>query len=236
MKEGRTALVLCGGGVSAAAFEIGCLTALDRVLGAGFSNRFFDVYVGVSAGSIIAALLANGVPPAKLFTAIVEDQGSLLNFQRSDIYRADYRRSAAACWTAVRRLVATVRKTGTGALGLSLGELGNLLQEYLPSGLFSVEPLRDYLRRLFATEGLCDDFRGLGPALDIPAMDLDRGARVVFGADGHDDVPVSEAITASCCIPTFFRPHRIGDRYYIDGCVGGPISTSPCGREPRSFW
>ena len=46
----KTALVLTGGGIMGAAYEIGALSALDRLFTRGFSTRRFDLYLGISAG------------------------------------------------------------------------------------------------------------------------------------------------------------------------------------------
>ena len=64
-RKGRTALVLAGGGVSGVAYEVGALRALDHV----FTNHTvndFDLYVGTSAGAIVAASVASGMPPIML--------------------------------------------------------------------------------------------------------------------------------------------------------------------------
>ena len=58
----RLGIVCAGGGVTGAIYEIGTLAALeDRLENASIND--FDVFVGVSAGAYIAALLANGVTP-----------------------------------------------------------------------------------------------------------------------------------------------------------------------------
>ncbi len=55
------ALVLAGGGASGAAFKIGGLVALNRfMLNQQIVN--IDTYVGTSAGAMISAYLANGIP------------------------------------------------------------------------------------------------------------------------------------------------------------------------------
>src|SRR3981081_1257684 len=59
---GKRALVLCGGGSTGVTYEIGALRALDDLL-VGLSVNDFDIYVGTSAGSIVGALLANGISP-----------------------------------------------------------------------------------------------------------------------------------------------------------------------------
>ena len=54
-KASKTALVLGGGGFTGAVYEIGALRALD-LLSVNRSVNQFDVYVGTSAGALIAAL------------------------------------------------------------------------------------------------------------------------------------------------------------------------------------
>jgi predicted acylesterase/phospholipase RssA len=43
---------------------------------------------------------------------------------------------------------------------------------------------------------------------------------VIFGGEGFRDHHICQAITASCAIPYFFRPHKVGGRYYLDGSTG----------------
>ena len=60
----RRGLVLGGGGVLGAAWTVGALTALEEQL--GIDAREFDEFVGTSAGSVLAALLACGAGVAQL--------------------------------------------------------------------------------------------------------------------------------------------------------------------------
>jgi NTE family protein len=216
----KTALVLAGGGIMGAAYEIGALTALDRLFGPGFSSRRFDMHIGVSAGSVIATLLANRVPPAALFRTIANNERSVFNWRRSDIYRLDAREVLSSCWDVVRNLARIYQSYRRQPWPFSPGDLPHLLLEQFPAGIFSLEPLQQYLHRSFRQEGIVDDFNLLRPELYIPAFDLDRGQRVVFGSEGFRDLHICQAITASCAIPYFFRPFRIGDRHYIDGSTG----------------
>src|SRR6201999_2524188 len=66
-KPSKTALVLGGGGV----YEIGALRALD-LLAVNSTVNNFDVYVGTSAGSFVAAMLANGVTPDEMMQVLNE--------------------------------------------------------------------------------------------------------------------------------------------------------------------
>ncbi|MDO3377723.1 patatin-like phospholipase family protein [Geoalkalibacter halelectricus] len=216
----KTALILAGGGIMGAAYEIGCLTALERLFAPGFSVRRFDTYIGISAGSVIATLIANRIAPAALFEAIARNQRQVFNFQRSDIYRVEYARLLGAWWNLTRDLFSIFRSYRRRGQRFFSSELIPILQEQFPSGFFSLEPMQQYLCDAFRREQVRDRFHLLRPDLLIPAVDVDSGERVVFGTPEHRDLHVCQAITASCAIPAFFRPYRIGARYFIDGSVG----------------
>src|SRR5579864_5656187 len=74
-RQDKTALVLGGGGFTGGVYEIGALRALD-LLAVNSTVNDFDVYVGTSAGSFIAALCANGVTPEEMMR-VVTRQGKL---------------------------------------------------------------------------------------------------------------------------------------------------------------
>jgi len=60
--RGKMALVLAGGGLTGAVYEIGALRAINDLLTDRTVNDF-DIYVGTSAGALVGALLANGITP-----------------------------------------------------------------------------------------------------------------------------------------------------------------------------
>src|SRR5207248_334319 len=68
-RRSRTALVLGGGGFTGGVYEIGALRALD-LLAVNKTVNQFDVYVGTSAGSFIAAMVANGVTPEEMMRVV----------------------------------------------------------------------------------------------------------------------------------------------------------------------
>src|ERR671932_1201747 len=68
-RQSRTALVLGGGGFTAAVYEIGALRALD-LLAVNRNVNQFDVYVGTSAGAFVASLAANGVTPEEMMRVV----------------------------------------------------------------------------------------------------------------------------------------------------------------------
>jgi predicted acylesterase/phospholipase RssA len=163
--------------------------------------------------------VASGIPPALLFRAVNDERG-VFNWRRSDIYRVDSRAIISSCWLVLRNLLRIYRHGRREGWKFSLHEIFYILQEQFPAGLFSLEALQNYLGQAFSSEGIKDDFNALTPELFIPAYDLDRGQRVVFGSEGFRDMRISQAITASCAIPYFFRPFKIGSRHYIDGSTG----------------
>jgi hypothetical protein len=97
------------------------------------------------------------------------------------------------------------------------------LAEVLPSGAYTGSGIERYLRKVLAQGGRSDDFRTLASELYLVATDLDTCERIVFGADGYDDVPISRAVRASGALPMVYAPVKVGDRELIDG---GIVSTT----------
>ena len=91
---------------------------------------------------------------------------------------------------------------------------------WLGSGLLSIDRFEGFLRERLPV----DNFRDLDRKLFVTACDVDGRGREVFGPGFRDDVPISSAVTASCCVPLLFRPHKIGDRYYFDGEIVRTLS------------
>ncbi|QQR91973.1 MAG: patatin-like phospholipase family protein [Myxococcales bacterium] len=92
---------------------------------------------------------------------------------------------------------------------------------YLSSGLLSIDRLEQFLARRLPI----NDFRRLDKTLIVTAADVDQSKRVVFGRGYRDDVPISQALAASSCVPVLFRPYKIGDRFYMDGEVVRTLSV-----------
>src|SRR5580698_10486627 len=94
-RRDKTALVLGGGGFTGGVYEIGALRALD-LLAVNSTVNNFDVYIGTSAGSFIAALAANGVTPEEMMRVVTRqgqlpfrdiDLGDLLRLNLSELAR-----------------------------------------------------------------------------------------------------------------------------------------------------
>src|SRR2546425_10716154 len=79
----RCALALAGGGVIGGMYEVGVIAAIEERLNGG---GCFDIYVGCSAGSVVGALLANGVRAPEIHQGIDHDLEHPLNFRRGAAY------------------------------------------------------------------------------------------------------------------------------------------------------
>ena len=206
----RIALALGGGGVIGGMYEVGALTALEERLNG--EGRGFDVYVGCSAGSVVAALLASGVRASDLHRILDQDIDDPLNFRRGSIF------SSGALRRAVGRLVRLVGAFGRNTIAGLFGTVPRTLD--LPDGFFSLAAVERFIRKGLASRGLSNHFAEIPHKLLIPAIDLDRAERTVFGQGELRDVPISQAVAASSAIPGFFQPYTIGGRDYVDGGVG----------------
>jgi NTE family protein len=212
----KRALVLAGGGVTGGMFEVGALAALEESV-PGFRANHFDIYVGSSAGSVVAALMATGVEPGELYRILDEGRDDPLNFHRGAVYHRGASAAAALnfaqmIWAVGRNVVTSFRLDWPDILARSQGQM--------PAGFYSVRQLEEFLRRAFAAKGLANDFRTCPRQLLIPALDLDGGQRAVFGVGELAEARISEAIAASSAIPGFFEPFHFHGRDYVDGDVG----------------
>src|SRR5215212_4498120 len=172
-KASKTALVLGGGGFTGAVYEIGALRALD-LLSVNRSVTDFDIYVGTSAGSLVAAMTANGVSPEEMMRVLDRQAptpfpeialGTLLSLNLREVAS----KAIAFPWRMTKLGWNLARHVGqVSALDVVLG-----IAEGLPSGLYSGEGIEDYVRRVLDDEGRTDDFRRLERQLYITATDLD---------------------------------------------------------------
>ncbi|MGO9908070.1 MAG: patatin-like phospholipase family protein [Solirubrobacteraceae bacterium] len=219
----KTALVLGGGGFTGGVYEIGALRALD-LLSVNRTVNEFDVYVGTSAGSFVAAAVANGVTPEEMMRVIVQQvPTSFPDARASALLRPNYREFLSKGLLVPVRVAQLVRSLVRDLGQISAVDIAVGLAEVLPSGLYSGKGIEDYVRRILADPDRTDDFRLLQNELYLAATDLDTCERIVFGAQDWDDVPISRAVAASSALPMMYKPVRIKDREMVDG---GIVSTT----------
>lgn len=203
----RRGLVIGGGGVLGAAWTIGALSALEQTTGA--DARSFDEYVGTSAGSVLCTLLAAGVGVTDLRTHQLEGRakhGPLAGFtwdydEATGGDRPPSLRAGVGSPLLLRKGIRELRQLPPTAVLAALmpegrgrlDSVGALIRHVVPSGWVGRE------------------------GLTVVAFDYDAGVRVPFGREGAPVADVADAVMASCAIPGWYQPVRLGERRFIDG-------------------
>ncbi len=217
-RPSKTALVLGGGGFTGGVYEIGALRALD-LLAVNSTVNNFDVYVGTSAGSFVAAMLANGVTPDEMMQVINRRIPSELeDLDLGKVLRPNYlgflKKSAMLPLRTVELARSLLRMGRFSAMDVGVG-----LAEALPTGFYSGSGIADYVAAALAEEDRVDDFRLLDKELYLTATDLDTCERIVFGEEGWNDVPVSKAVQCSTALPIVYKPVDLKGRQLVDGGI-----------------
>ena len=216
--KGSIGLALAGGGPAGAVYEIGALFALDEALD-GVDLADLPCYVGVSAGALLAACLANGMSPELLARVLDHPVAGEEPFDPAFFFVPNYREFMRRGLT-LPRLVAQVawsfaRRGNDRNVHAALGRLSHAL----PTAIFDNNPVREYLERVLKRRGRTNDFRKLKSELVIVATDLESGRPIRFGAPGRTQVPISLAVQASTAMPGLYPPVFIDGRACVDGVL-----------------
>lgn len=83
------------------------------------------------------------------------------------------------------------------------------------ASVFDGEHYLNYIRRSLPVE----EFSELKIPLRMNAVSLVSGEEVWFGTGVRDDAPLAEVVYASCAVPIYFPPMKIGDDHLVDGGV-----------------
>jgi NTE family protein len=203
VKNSRKALVLAGGGITGIGWELGILTGLAEL---GLDLTDADVVIGTSAGSVVGAQLTSGVPLQELYVEQLRDATGEV---------------AAKLGPGVlfRFVLANLLPGGDQRARARIGKLA-LATKTVPEAerravIEQRLPKREWPdRRLLVT-----------------AVEAETGDFAVFDRDS--DVPLIDAVAASCAVPMVWPPISIGGRRYVDGGVRSGANAdlaTGCGR------
>lgn len=214
----RVGLVLGAGGVLGASWLIGALEALEAETGWRAADA--ERIVGTSAGAVVGALAAGGIP-SEYMSAYAAGR-TLDGFVEAES-RADAL-SGRLVGTEYRVLRA-LPPIGPGSWRLAVNTLLHLRSHtpltvvagWLPRGFISTAPIHGLVESF--VPGRWPDH----PSYWAIAADYSSGKRVAFGRDDAPKARVAEAVAASCAIPGFYHPVKVAGRRYVDG---GICSTS----------
>jgi len=212
-------LCLCGGGITGAMYEVGCLAALEESL-EGFRACDFDIFVGTSSGASVAAALAGGIDATRLYRALLDPADDFFTLQRHHLLRfdgAEWKRMWGSALGAARHLVSSATSR---PLALDVWTELERFTDSLPAGIFTLDAYEEFYGNFMRRRGIPTSFSELPRTLRLVANDLDAGERAVFGEGELADVSVPRAIVASSAIPILFAPVRIADRDFVDGGLG----------------
>ncbi len=204
--HGKVAICLAGGGIEGLLYELGVLRALDACLDRSLVD--LDFVCGISAGSILGALLANGIGPDEILRALDGGSNRLEPIRRWDLFEPNLGELAS-------RLVTLARELARGGEG-PRGALSSLLRA-VPTAAFSGRRLTAWLERQLERPGMANRFDDLRRPLYVGATDQDTSEAVLFGDESHAHVPLHRAVRASCALVPFYPPVSIDGRWYVDG-------------------
>ncbi len=189
MANGGRALVLGGGGVTGIAWETGILAGLAEK---GIDLATADLVVGTSAGSVVGAQILSGPTLEDLYAAQLADPTGELAAKMTA--SAMLRFVAAMAWPGdEQRARARLGRAALKARTVPEAERRAVIERRLPSAAWP------------------------GRRLLITSVDAETGELRVFDRDSQ--VPLPEAVAASCAVPIVWPPITIGGRRFIDGGV-----------------
>ena len=193
MSNGRTALVLGGGGITGIAWEIGVVTGLAD---AGVDLRTADLVVGTSAGSVVGTQLRSALdvhelfdqqlaPPVETGPPAAIGRGLVLRFGLAVLR---HRKHEQAFRAQVGRLALQAEAAGKTP---TEQQRRDVITARLPSVSWPDRPLT------------------------LTAVDAETGAFETFTRDSGVDLV--SAVAASCAVPGVYPPVTIGVRRFVDG-------------------
>jgi NTE family protein len=114
-------------------------------------------------------------------------------------------------WKDLAQLALSLRKEDIVQINKRSLWLGGVREE----AVFDGEHYRRYIRAHLPVPS----FDELSIPLRVNTVSLVSGAEVWFGHGVRTDVPLADAVYASCALPIYFPPLKLGDDHLVDGGV-----------------
>ncbi|MGI9610478.1 MAG: patatin-like phospholipase family protein, partial [Acidimicrobiia bacterium] len=195
----KVGLVLGGGGITGAAYEMGALMAIR--LATGWEPNDAEVIVGTSGGAYTAALVRNDALVLDSLVKADDERGDVAERIRSHVF--------------TRQPGVQMSKWMKHGLGPGIRRPGLTLFLGSPAR-YDASGLADWV-----TAQIGEDAAATWPDehTAIVAYDMEAQHRTAFGTEAAPTVGIAEAVAASAAIPLVFRPYPAADRLYVDGGV-----------------
>ncbi|MBK6811571.1 MAG: patatin-like phospholipase family protein [Sandaracinaceae bacterium] len=216
----RSALCASGGGITGIFFEMGVLKCLDDAL-VGRRVNDFDMFFGISAGAVVTSLLAVGYTIGELMASIAGHEGGRIPPLNLSLARVSHVNYPDMSWRARSVLGSLGRSARDVLLRRDRPDWDGLFLEStaLVGAPFHSRQFERMLREVLTANGGTNDFAALPRPLLIGASDQDERRAMLFGAEGQQDTPISQAVQASLSINPAFGSVSIKGRYYEDGAI-----------------
>jgi NTE family protein len=213
MASRRLGIVFGGGGTVGMAYHAGVTRALEHV--AGIRPADADLLVGTSAGSVIAAYLRSGWTGEDFWAFALGTHPTLADLDDNEVGRRQ-REIFTPRWRSPIELsriaLGSAYVLGQAVVRRPALPIPGWLRRRFPGGLFA---MTEGQRRL--PEELAPEWPE--KALWLCTVDINTGRRIVLGREGAPEVSVAQAVMASCAIPGFYQPVKVGKYTLVDGGV-----------------
>lgn len=191
----RKALVLGGGGVTGVAWELGIIAGLAD---AGVDLRTADLFVGTSAGSVVAAQLTSGTELSELYARqLASRDGEIAAKIGPNVY-------ATIAWALLTNRDGDAFRRRIGAMALATKTVSEEDRRAVIAARIPVDEWPS--RRLLIT-----------------AIRADTGEFVVWDRDSA--VGLVDAVAASCAVPGVWPPVTVHGVRHIDGGLRSPANA-----------
>ncbi|HXV71897.1 MAG TPA: patatin-like phospholipase family protein [Acidimicrobiia bacterium] len=195
----RVGLVLGGGGVTGAAYEMAALMSIR--MATGWDPNRAEVVVGTSCGAFVTSLVRHDALTLDCLVLPSDDREDVAERIRTHVYSKG---PSADLGKWVRYgIVPGVRRPG---LTMFLGSPAR----------YSAAGIHDWVATHIGEEA-ARSWPSRPTA--IVAYDMRNGTRAAFGTQGAPSVSIGDAVAASSAVPLVFRPYPIDNDLYVDGGV-----------------
>lgn len=97
------------------------------------------------------------------------------------------------------------------------------------AGPFAPALLRESaVRKTIAKLVPVNDFQDLEVPLTVTAVDVRSGQLILLGEGGREHAPLQDSLYASCALPVYLPPGRMGDRDLVDGGLRSVLPLDAC--------
>jgi NTE family protein len=195
----RVGLVLGGGGITGAAYEMAALMAIE--LATGWDANQADVVIGTSSGAFVGSLVRHEALNLDSLVMADDERADVAERIRSHVY-ARGRGPGVTKWLR-HGIVPGIRRPG-------LTMLFGTPAPFHASGLAA-----------WVAMHIGEDAAVGWPhrPTAIVAYDLRSSTRVPFGTESAPTVGIADAVAASSAVPLVFAPYEIDGGLYVDGGV-----------------